>query len=233
MSCSRVPLVTPSCQTFKIISKFRAALCCSERSCNKIQHVLRSTIALPCIFECRTYSVDLMKCICAFATFLNCQLPEIYMMCVKCFIFVLEHHLWDPKPLMSVTAALLWVLQFSCWLGIDKLLCMACGDKVSILQLPLVKSKRHCMPADPKLPDFQGNFQQLLKKSRYTRLNQEVLDVIVRWLAPRMMVCSRPEQAEDLYHDATFLPGASTEHHMLTQHGLQVNGPLYPRYECS
>ena len=100
--------------------------------------------------------------------------------------------------------------QLSHWLGIDKLLCMAHGDKVSMLQLPLAKPKRHCMPADPKLPDFQGNFQQLLKKSRYTRLNQEVLDVIVRWLAPRMMVCSRPEQAADLYHDATFLPGAST-----------------------
>ena len=47
-----------------------------------------------------------MKCICAFATFLNCQLLGVfvYMMCVKCFIFVLEHYLWDSKPLMSVTA---------------------------------------------------------------------------------------------------------------------------------
>ena len=89
------------------------------------------------------------------------------------------------------------------------------------------------MPADPKLPDFQGNFQQLVQKSRYTRPKQEVPDVIVCRLAPRMMVSSRSEQAADLYHGATFLPGASTEHHMLTQHGLQVSGPLYPRYECS
>ena len=89
------------------------------------------------------------------------------------------------------------------------------------------------LPADPKLPDLVGKFQQLLKESRYTRPKQEILDVIVRRLAPRMMACSTLQQAEDLYHDATFLPGASTEHHMLTQHGLQVNEPLYPRYESS
>jgi hypothetical protein len=34
--------------------------------------------------------------------------------------------------------------------------------------------------------------------------------------------------AVDLYEDAKLMPGASTGRHLRTQHGLVVNGPLFP-----
>ena len=57
------------------------------------------------------------------------------------------------------------------------------------------------------------------------------MNAIVRHLAARMIACSNIDQAEDLYHDASLLPGASTVKHLLTQHNLRVDGPLYLRCE--
>ena len=87
------------------------------------------------------------------------------------------------------------------------------------------------MPAEPKLPDFEAKFRQLLQGTRYNRPKEEVIEVVVRRLAARMIVCKDHLQAEDLYHDASYLPGASTAAHMFTQHQLRVNGPLYIGYE--
>ena len=82
-----------------------------------------------------------------------------------------------------------------------------------------------CLLAEPQLPNFEANFRRLLARSRYNRINEEVITTVVRRLAARMIVCSNTDQAEDLYHDASFLPGASTAEHLLTQHSLRVNGP--------
>ena len=46
-----------------------------------------------------------------------------------------------------------------------------------------------------------------------------------------MIACSSVDKAEDLYQEASLLPGASTKNHLMTQHNLAVNGPLYPRCE--
>ena len=54
------------------------------------------------------------------------------------------------------------------------------------------------------------------------------MNAIVRHLAARMIACSNIDQAEDLYHDASLLPGTSTVKYLLTQHNLR---PLYLRCE--
>ncbi len=96
-------------------------------------------------------------------------------------------------------------------------------------QKPL--SNAVCLLAEPKLPDFEANFRRLLVRSRYNCPKENIIKEVVRRLAPRMIVCSNTDQAEDLYHDASLLPGASTAKHLLTQHNLRVNGPLYLRCE--
>jgi len=88
-----------------------------------------------------------------------------------------------------------------------------------------------CLLAEPKLPDFEANFLRLLVRSRYNRPKENIIKAVVQRLAARMIVCSNTDQAEDLYHDASLLPGASTAEHLLTQHNLRVNGPLYLRCE--
>ncbi|KAG2430238.1 hypothetical protein HXX76_010336 [Chlamydomonas incerta] len=42
------------------------------------------------------------------------------------------------------------------------------------------------------------------------------------------MVIDDSGAAVDLYREAQLFPGPSTEGHLLTQHGLRVNGPLFP-----
>jgi len=80
-------------------------------------------------------------------------------------------------------------------------------------------------------PDFEANFRRLLVRSRYNRPKENIIKAVVRRLAARMIVCSNTDQAEDLYHDASLLSGASTAEHLLTQHNFRVNGPLYLRCE--
>lgn len=82
---------------------------------------------------------------------------------------------------------------------------------------------------EPKLPNFEANFRGLLARSCYNQPKEGVMHAIVWHLAARMIVCSNIDQAEDLYHDASLLPGASTVKHLLTQHNLRVDGPLYLR----
>ncbi|KAL0024674.1 hypothetical protein WJX77_007986 [Trebouxia sp. C0004] len=84
---------------------------------------------------------------------------------------------------------------------------------------------------EPKLPNFEANFRQLLQGSRFNRPNEAIVDMIVRRLAARTIACSSVNQAADLYKNASLLPGASTVTHLMTQHDLRVNGPLYPRGE--
>ncbi|KAL0043056.1 hypothetical protein WJX79_007826 [Trebouxia sp. C0005] len=86
---------------------------------------------------------------------------------------------------------------------------------------------------EPKLPNFEANFQQLLvkKKTHFNRPKEVIVNTIVRRLPARMIACSSVQQAADLYEDASCLPGASTAKHLMTQHKLTVNGPLYPRDE--
>ncbi len=94
-------------------------------------------------------------------------------------------------------------------------------------QKPL--SNAVCLLAEPKLPNFEANFRGLLARSCYNQPKEGVMHAIVWHLAARMIVCSNIDQAEDLYHDASLLPGASTVKHLLTQHNLRVDGPLYLR----
>ena len=96
-------------------------------------------------------------------------------------------------------------------------------------QKPL--SNAVCLLAEPKLPNFEANFRGLLARSRYNQPKEDIMNAIVRHLAARMIACCNIDQAEDLYHDASLLPGASTVNHLLTQHNLRVNGPLYLRCE--
>ena len=84
--------------------------------------------------------------------------------------------------------------------------------------------------AVPKLPNFKDRFVELLTMTHMTRPKPEILDVISRRLSAQMIVCHTPDMAADLYEEAQLLPGASTVSHLFTQHGLRVNGPLYPRY---
>ena len=86
-----------------------------------------------------------------------------------------------------------------------------------------------CLLAEPKLPDFEANFRRLLVKSHYSCPKEDIIIAVVRCFAARMIVCSNTEQAEDLYHDSSLLPGASTAGNLLTQHNLRISGPLYSR----
>lgn len=47
-------------------------------------------------------------------------------------------------------------------------------------------------------------------------------------IIPYAQVCSRVTMAVNLYNDVKLFPGASTQRHLLTQHGLHVNGPMFP-----
>lgn len=78
---------------------------------------------------------------------------------------------------------------------------------------------------------FANRFRQLLLKSHITHPLQEILEVIARRLSSRMIVCESPAAALELYEDAKLIPGASTCGHLMTQHGVRVNGPFFTR--CS
>lgn len=47
-------------------------------------------------------------------------------------------------------------------------------------------------------------------------------------IIPCVQVCSRVTMAVNLYKDVQLFPGASTQRHLLSQHGLYVNGPMFP-----
>lgn len=127
------------------------------------------------------------------------------------------------------------VLQ--CWcLVVVRFQCVAPGCLVHRLGCASLSTQKPlsiavCLLAEPKLPDFEANFRQLLLKSCYNHPNEAIISTIVRRLTARMIACNNANQAADLYEDASFLPGASTAKHLMTQHNLNVNGPLYPRCE--
>ena len=134
---------------------------------------------------------------------------------------------WTNKHVLQcwlLQCLCLVVLQFSVcctWLSFSLLgLCITIYTEAAV--------KRCCLPAEPKLPNFEANFRQLLVRSRFNRPNEAIVNTVVRRLAARMIACSSVTQAADLYEDASCLPGASTAKHLMTQHRLTVNGPLYP-----
>lgn len=127
----------------------------------------------------------------------------------------------------TYNACALVVLRFQCVASGCLVHCLGCASLST--QKPL--SIAVCLLAEVKLPNFEANFRQLLQGSRFNRPNEAIVSTIVRRLPARMIACSSVDQAEDLYEDASLLPGASTKKHLMTQHNLTVNGPLYPRCE--
>ncbi len=55
-----------------------------------------------------------------------------------------------------------------------------------------------------------------------------MLDLITRRCPARVIAVPDSRAAVELYREAEHFPGPSTEGHLLTQHGLRVNGPLFP-----
>ena len=90
---------------------------------------------------------------------------------------------------------------------------------------------KHCLLAcRTQLAKFWADFWHLLVRSLCNHPNEAIINTIVRQLTARMMIaCSSVEQAADLYEDVSFLPGAFTANHLVTQHKLTANGPLYPQ----
>ncbi|EFJ49154.1 hypothetical protein VOLCADRAFT_104361 [Volvox carteri f. nagariensis] len=78
------------------------------------------------------------------------------------------------------------------------------------------------------LPDYKRRFLELLSLGNIQRPKTAVLNLIMRHCPARMMVLGDCNDAVDLYREAELFPGPSTEGHLLTQHGLRVNGPLFP-----
>ncbi|KAK9866101.1 hypothetical protein WJX84_011842 [Apatococcus fuscideae] len=79
------------------------------------------------------------------------------------------------------------------------------------------------------LPNVQEHFRRLLIQSHISNPRQEVLDMIARRLPSHMIVCNSTDAAVDLYQHAKLMPGVSTKGHLITQHGVRVTGPLFPR----
>ncbi|EFJ43027.1 hypothetical protein VOLCADRAFT_96771 [Volvox carteri f. nagariensis] len=78
------------------------------------------------------------------------------------------------------------------------------------------------------LPDYKRRFLELLSLGNIQRPKTAVLNLIMRRCPARVMVLGDCNDAVDLYREALLFPGPSTERHLLTQHGLRVNGPLFP-----
>jgi hypothetical protein len=78
------------------------------------------------------------------------------------------------------------------------------------------------------LPFYYRRFLELLSRGKITRPKTAVLGAITRRCAGRVMLLRDFGEAVDLYREAQLFPGPSTEGHLLTQHGLRVNGPLFP-----
>jgi hypothetical protein len=75
--------------------------------------------------------------------------------------------------------------------------------------------------------DFERRFLELLQMTRYNRPHKDTLDVIFTRFPSAMILCNTPARAKELYENAKELPRASTRAHILDQHGLRVNGPLF------
>lgn len=65
-------------------------------------------------------------------------------------------------------------------------------------------------------------FTNLLKTGTITCPHAKVLDTVERFYSRRMMAFSGLEMAEEVYHAAASMPGASITKHFLAQHGLKV-----------
>jgi hypothetical protein len=77
------------------------------------------------------------------------------------------------------------------------------------------------------LLDFEQRFLELLQATPYKRPHKDTLNVIFTRFPSAMIVCNTPTRAKELYENAKELPRASTTAHILDQHGLRVNGPLF------
>jgi hypothetical protein len=76
----------------------------------------------------------------------------------------------------------------------------------------------------------QQRFRKLLKESdrRISHPKTDLVNAVVRNFPSRLREVETPTQALELLEDAQALPGTSTKSHLFTQHGLRVNGPLFP-----
>ncbi|KAG2428097.1 hypothetical protein HYH02_014445 [Chlamydomonas schloesseri] len=78
------------------------------------------------------------------------------------------------------------------------------------------------------LPNYYDRFVKLLARGNITRPREDVLAAIFRRHAYMLAVVPDSNKAVELYRAAELFPGASTEGHLLTQHGLKIDGPLFP-----
>ncbi|GAQ78953.1 Protein kinase superfamily protein [Klebsormidium nitens] len=102
----------------------------------------------------------------------------------------------------------------------------------SMVLVTVTKKVEGPPPADyPPLLDYEIRFKRLLEKTYVSRPHTEVLDTIVSRLPQQMMLANTPARALDIYEQARLMPGVSTKNHLLTQHQLRVNGPLFTRLE--
>lgn len=118
-------------------------------------------------------------------------------------------------------------------------------------------------PAD--LLSFRVRFVDFLKSAGISNPDEDILNNVERYCSARMLTCSSPDMAHELYQvsaDVSFtttqcslssvstwvcirmsanappgclvmqavkmMPGTSTRKHLVTQHGLNVNGPMFP-----
>eukprot|EP00197_Chlamydomonas_leiostraca_P003989 CAMPEP_0202868806 /NCGR_PEP_ID=MMETSP1391-20130828/11090_1 /ASSEMBLY_ACC=CAM_ASM_000867 /TAXON_ID=1034604 /ORGANISM="Chlamydomonas leiostraca, Strain SAG 11-49" /LENGTH=412 /DNA_ID=CAMNT_0049549015 /DNA_START=115 /DNA_END=1353 /DNA_ORIENTATION=+ len=94
----------------------------------------------------------------------------------------------------------------------------------------LKRAKKAPRPPAAPLASYANarqHFINLLHQGGISSPRTEVLDVVESRCAVRMQVCSRVTMAVNLYRDVRLFPGASTQRHLLTQHGLHVNGPMF------
>ncbi|KAG2501151.1 hypothetical protein HYH03_000966 [Edaphochlamys debaryana] len=82
--------------------------------------------------------------------------------------------------------------------------------------------------AVPDPVSFYERFRKLLVMGGIVRPKTAVLEAIARRCPARMVAVPNSQAAHELYKEAELFPGPSTEGHLLTQHGLTVNGPLFP-----
>lgn len=94
-------------------------------------------------------------------------------------------------------------------------------------------------PAQPLRSTFlnyenaQAYFLELLGRSNVTRPEKKVLDIIIQQFSSRMLTCSTPKHAEDLYYVAQLVPGNSTKAHIVGMTGITIYGPLGDSFPAS
>ena len=82
--------------------------------------------------------------------------------------------------------------------------------------------------ADPTF--LRRRFVAWLQQMHIDRPISTVLDTLEQAFASGMIACSSAANAVALYEAAKAIPGSSTKYHLYKQHGVRVNGPLFPNF---